>query len=88
MSIIAIAYSYDFLNKYSISYSILTFRLNVPPKGNAYSEMFLNAKPGSVMAQILEKSMHSESYMPIEQGLQTILDKPKQSYFYLYDIIL
>ncbi len=62
--------------------------MNVPPRGNVYSEMFLRAEPGSTNARIQESNMDDTSFVDVEEGLQLLVDKPLQAYFYIYDIIL
>ncbi len=51
------------------------------PRGNILTEEFLNR------AKYFEHIMDQDSFMPIKEGLHLLLQKPRQAYFYLDDVI-
>ena len=51
------------------------FRVLTDIKSGSIAQEFLNSKPNTIWRQIYEKQMNDESFMPISEGTQNILQK-------------
>ena len=51
------------------------FRVLTDIKSGSIAQEFLNSKPNTIWRQIYDKQMNDESFMPISEGTQNILQK-------------
>jgi ABC-type uncharacterized transport system ATPase component len=57
--------------------------LNTANRGNSLAETFASSEPNTIYRKVLEENMDIKSFMGKKEGLQLLLDKPKQAYYIL-----